>query len=303
MNKFPGYLSLLQNNKFVQKIKIAKSKLKDCHICPRNCRVNRLEQDTGDCQTAYHPVVSSYFPHFGEESPLVGHRGSGTIFIAGCNLQCLFCQNYETSHFLEGKSVSIQKFASMMLELQDSGCHNINIVTPSHIVPQLIEAVGIAAENGLHIPIVYNSSGYDSMSSLKLLTGVVDIYMPDFKFFDDRLAFRYTSVKNYGKVAKKAIQEMHRQVGDLVMENGIAKRGLLIRHLVMPGLLDDSRKIFKYIAEQISENTYLNIMPQYHPAGEAHRHEEIARSVSYSEFKSAIEIAGEYGLARLDKNS
>jgi putative pyruvate formate lyase activating enzyme len=208
----------------------------------------------GECQTGINPIVSSYFPHFGEETPLVGSHGSGTIFICGCNLRCLFCQNYDISHQVLGKSTSIERFAGMMLELQDIGCHNINIITPSHIVPQLIEAIFIAVEDGLKLPIVYNSSGYDSLSSLKLLEGVIDIYLPDFKFFSDSLAQRYTAVADYGTVAR-----------------------------------------------EISPDTYLNVMPQYRPAGEAGNYPEIGRSLNYAEFLQAVQMARDAGLQRLDK--
>ncbi|GAB4372227.1 MAG: radical SAM protein [Calditrichia bacterium] len=296
----PVYLETLESGGFEKKISAARDLLKDCQLCPRVCRVNRREGELGKCHIGYRPVVSSYFPHFGEEAPLVGHNGSGTIFMAGCNLQCLFCQNYEISHLLEGREISIERFSEMMLELQEMGCHNINIVTPSHIAAQLIEAVYLAAKNGLHLPLVYNTSGYDSMVTLKLLEGIVDIYMPDFKFFDDELAGRYTAVKNYATVAKSAIKEMHRQVGDLLLQDGIAVRGLLIRHLVMPGQLEDSRKIFNFIATEISRDTYINIMPQYRPAGQAQLRPEIARRLHHTEFLMALRAAQEAGLYRLD---
>lgn len=301
MNKFPRYLAILEKGLFKGKLIRAQSMLQKCNVCPRTCKVNRMNDELGECKAGFEPIISSYFPHFGEERPLVGIRGSGTIFIAGCNLQCLFCQNYETSHLCEGKPVSIEQFSSMMLELQRLGCHNINIVTPSHIVPQLIEAVFLAAKNGLHLPLVYNSSGYDALASLRLLEGVVDIYMPDLKFFNNELAAKYTTVSDYAHISRKAIKEMHRQVGDLIIENGIAKKGLLVRHLVMPGLGEDSKKILQFIANEISIKTYLNIMPQYRPAGEAHRYPEISHSLPYSEFVAAIDYARSLGLSRLDK--
>jgi putative pyruvate formate lyase activating enzyme len=301
MNKFPRYLATLEKGLYKEKLIRAQSMLQKCNVCPRTCKVNRINDELGECKAGFEPIISSYFPHFGEERPLVGSRGSGTIFIAGCNLQCLFCQNYETSHLCEGKPVSIEQFSSMMLELQRLGCHNINIVTPSHIVPQLIEAVFLAATNGLRLPLVYNSSGYDALASLRLLEGVVDIYMPDLKFFNNELAARYTTVSDYSHISRKAIKEMHRQVGDLVIEDGIAKKGLLVRHLVMPGLGEDSKKILQFIANEISLNTYLNIMPQYRPAGEAHRYPEISHSLPYSEFIAAIEYARSLGMSRLDK--
>ncbi len=302
MVDFPIYLRALREGIFERKMESARALLQECRVCPRICRVNRIADERGECQIGLHPIISSYFPHFGEEAPLVGYKGSGTIFMAGCNLRCLFCQNYDISHLVAGKTVPIERFSEMMLELQEMGCHNINIVTPTHIVPQLVEAIYFAAKNGLRLPIVYNSSGYDSISILKILDGIIDIYMPDFKFFDDAVASRYTDVSDYAKVAKIALKEMHRQVGDLSIENGIARRGLLVRHLVMPNMLENSEKIFQYIAKEISLNTYLNIMPQYRPAGEASLHSEIAQSLKYTEFTSALNYAKSLGLNRLDKD-
>jgi putative pyruvate formate lyase activating enzyme len=301
MNKFPSYLSTLEKGLYKEKLTRAQFMLRKCNVCPRRCKVNRMNDELGECKVGLEPIISSFFPHFGEERPLVGSGGSGTIFIAGCNLQCLFCQNYEISHLCEGKPVSIEQFSSMMLVLQRLGCHNINIVTPSHIVPQLMEAVFLAATNGLRLPLVYNSSGYDSLASLRLLEGVVDIYMPDLKFFNNEFAAKYTAVSDYAHISRKAIKEMHRQVGDLVIEDGIAKKGLLVRHLVMPGLGEDSKKILQFIANEISSDTYLNIMPQYRPAGEAHHYPEISHSLPYSEFIAATEYARSLGLNRLDK--
>jgi putative pyruvate formate lyase activating enzyme len=300
-NSYPSYLRLFENGNLQKKVTAAKKILADCRVCPRNCRVNRMRGELGECRIGAEPIIANYFPHFGEEAPLVGSHGSGTIFICGCNLRCLFCQNHDISHQLLGKTTSVKRFAGMMLELQDTGCHNINIVTPSHTVPQLIEAIFIAVQDGLQLPIVYNSSGYDSLASLKLLDGVIDIYMPDFKFFSDALAQRYTAVSNYATVAKAAIREMYRQVGDLQIEAGIARHGILIRHLVMPGMLEDSRKIFEFISQEISTDTYLNVMPQYRPAGEARDFPEIGCSLNYAEFLQAVQMAKYAGLHRLDK--
>ncbi len=297
----PGYLNLLETGKFEERVKQAQRLLQNCRVCPWNCRVNRLAGELGKCQTGRFPLVSSAFPHFGEEAPLVGLHGSGTIFMAGCNLLCDFCQNYEISHLREGREVTSTQLGRLMLDLQDMGCHNINVVTPSHVVPQLIEALYFAAQQGLSIPLVYNTSAYDSLSSLALLNGLVDIYMPDFKFFDDAAFARYSPVKNYATIAKHAIKEMHRQVGDLQIDSrGIAVRGLLIRHLVMPGYLEQSRKIFHFIAREISPNTYVNIMAQYRPHGEAFRYPEINRVLQHREFQQAIQMAREAGLHRLD---
>jgi len=297
----PVYLKTLREGKFPEKIARARELASQCRVCPRQCGVNRLQGERGECRIGYQPIVSSYFPHFGEEAPLVGWHGSGTIFMSGCNLLCLFCQNYDTSHLLVGREVSILQFAEMMLKLQTLGCHNINIVTPSHVVPQLVEALYLAAQDGLEIPLVYNSGGYDSLESLQLLNGLVDIYMPDFKFFSDELGAKYTAVGNYGTTARVVLKEMHRQVGDLVIEQGLARRGLLVRHLVMPGMLEDSSRIFHFLANEVSRHTYLNVMPQYRPAGEAHKCEEIDRPLSYSEFLQAVQLAKKTGLYRLDK--
>jgi len=299
---YPAYIDTVRSSQFLRRLKLARELLAPCRVCPRNCQVNRLQEETGECGVGRLAIISSYFPHFGEERPLVGQHGSGTIFMAGCNLGCVFCQNFEISHLRRGEPVPPERFAGMMLELQKAGCHNINIVTPSHIVPQLLEAVSLAARHGLQIPLVYNSSGYDSMASLKLLEGIVDIYMPDFKFFDDAVAARYTAVSNYGSVARKALREMHRQVGDLqIDENGLARRGLLVRHLVMPGMLEQSRQIFHFLASEISRNTYVNIMAQYRPMGEAYRYPDINRRVRYQEVREAYRLAREAGLWRFDE--
>jgi putative pyruvate formate lyase activating enzyme len=297
----PKYLDTYQSGLFPSRLEQARKSLENCRVCPRNCGVNRLEGELGECQVGCEPIISSYFAHFGEESPLVGKHGSGTIFMAGCNLQCLYCQNYETSHFVEGRTASIRQLATMMLGLQENGCHNINIVTPSHVVPQLVESLHLAIEAGLNIPLVYNSGGYDSLKCLNLLDGLVDIYMPDFKFFSDSLAHRYLAVDNYATICKSALKEMHAQVGDLVIENGLAVKGLLIRHLVMPDQLEESQYILKFIAKEISLNSYLNIMPQYRPAGRAHQYEEINRALSYDEFHAVIDMARQMGFTRLDK--
>ncbi len=297
----PVYLKSLREGKFPEKIARARELASQCRVCPRQCGVNRLQDERGECRVGYKPIISSYFPHFGEEAPLVGWHGSGTIFIGGCNLLCLFCQNYDTSHLLVGREVGIPRFAEMMLKLQALGCHNINIVTPSHVVPQLIEALYLAAQDGLEVPLVYNSGGYDSLESLQLLDGLVDIYMPDFKFFSDELGAKYTAVMNYGTISRAALKEMHRQVGDLVIEQGLARQGLLVRHLVMPGILEDSRHIFEFLAREISPHTYLNVMPQYRPAGEAGNYKELNRPLHHSEFIRAISLAKAAGLYRLDK--
>ena len=297
----PRYLDTIFTDEFKSRLEAAKAILKSCTLCPRDCRVDRTKKPAKNCKTGAQPLISSYFAHFGEERPLVGSKGSGTIFISGCNLQCVFCQNFEISHVQEGFARTPEEFAGMMLGLQEKGCHNINIVTPTHIVPALMEALLIAANDGLNIPLVYNTSGYDKPETLKLLDGIVDIYMPDFKFFSDTNSRRYFQVHNYGSIAKEAILEMHRQVGNLKVEDGIATSGLLVRHLVMPGYLEESRKVFHFIAEQISPDTFINIMPQYFPAGRAHFYPEIDRRLYREEYLQALEIAKDAGLTRFSK--
>ncbi len=284
----------------------ALDKLHDCVLCPRNCHVNRLKNEKAVCKTGRLAVVSSHAPHHGEEDPLRGTRGSGTIFFAWCNLRCVFCQNFEISWLGEGATTSADDLASMMLHLQQRGCHNINFVTPEHVVPQILEALAIAADRGLRLPLVYNSSGYDSLDSLALMDGVVDIYMPDFKFWDPEAARRYLKAPDYPEVARAALKEMHRQVGALVMDDdGIAERGLLLRHLVMPREAAGTRDIMRWVAQELSPDTYVNIMPQYFPAGRVTDTEyaEIARSIGAEEFRAARAMAHDAGLHRLDSRS
>ncbi len=296
----PIYLRTFEEGKLNEKIDKAYEMLKSCRICPRLCRVNRLKGKKGICNTAELPIIADYFPHFGEESVLVGKNGSGTIFISCCNLLCIYCQNASTSHLCEGNPTTIEDFANMMINLQNKGCHNINIVTPTHIVPQLLKALKIAINKGLKIPLVYNTSGYELPSTLDLLDGIIDIYMPDFKYWDSTVAELYSSAKDYPQITKKAIKIMHKQVGDLIIENGIAKRGLLIRHLVLPNGLAGTKQIVNFIAEEISKNTYVNIMAQYRPLGLAYRFEEIARPITDDEYLEALQYAKEAGLTRLD---
>jgi putative pyruvate formate lyase activating enzyme len=296
----PSYLSLQRTGKLGERIETAKKLLHECQICPRRCKVNRIENKLGVCKVGKLPKVSSYHPHFGEESPLVGTHGSGTIFITSCTLGCVFCQNYDISHLGEGHEVSFERFAEMMIELQDLGCHNINFVTPTHVVPQILEALSIAIRAGLHIPLVYNTGGYDLVETLQLLEGIFDIYMPDFKFSDRDVAAQWCKARDYPDVAMKAIREMHRQVGDLaVNDRGIAERGLIVRHLVMPRGLEGTRTVMQFLAKHISSNTYVNIMDQYHPCGLAHKYPEISRRISNKEFEDALRIACEEGITRL----
>ncbi len=247
-----GYLALHSEGRLDERIAEAQYMLSPCKVCPRRCKVDRLSDEKGICQTGTKAVVSSYSPHFGEESPLVGSGGSGTIFFTHCNLLCLFCQNYEISHLGQGVETDAGQLASMMVSLQRQGCHNINFVTPSHVVPQILAALPKAIEKVLTVPLVYNSSGYDSVETLKLLEGIIDIYMPDFKFWNSQSAKRYAKAPDYPEVAQKALLEMYRQVGDLVMdEEGVAVKGLLVRHLVMPGGLEETKEILRFLVQEV----------------------------------------------------
>ena len=305
--KTPSYLQLFEKGILQQRLTLAREMLEKCYICPHNCGINRQKGELGICRTGAEARVASFGAHFGEESPLVGKNGSGTIFFEGCNLLCVFCQNSDISHIdkqgdASSSTVDDEHLASIMLNLQSQGCHNINLVTPSHVVPQFLAALPIAVEKGLHIPIVYNSSGYDSPETLLLLDNVVDIYMPDCKFWTSKTAKLYTRAKDYPDVMQKAIKEMHRQVGDLEIDkNGLAYQGLLVRHLVMPGHIDETREILEFLAREISTETYINIMDQYRPCYNADKYDRINRSLSTEEYEQAISIAGENGLQRLDQ--
>jgi putative pyruvate formate lyase activating enzyme len=284
-----------------EKIRRAEEILKDCALCPRNCGVDRTAGQVGFCRTADRPIVSSYNPHFGEERPLVGRYGSGTIFFANCNLGCIFCQNWSISHLGEGGTISFEQLADIMLALQNYGCHNINLVTPTHQVPMILRALEIAIDRGLNLPIVYNCGGYESIETLRILDGVIDIYMPDFKYADPEVAERYSKAKDYPSVARSALREMHRQVGDLLIdERGIALRGLLVRHLVLPGGLAGTEEVVRFLADEISPNTYTNIMDQYHPCFKAIDHPPLDRRITIEEYRMAVKAAREAGLRRLD---
>jgi putative pyruvate formate lyase activating enzyme len=275
-----------------------------CRVCPRQCTVDRLADRPGLCRVGRRAVVASHFPHFGEEDCLRGRRGSGTIFFSGCNLRCVFCQNHDISWRLQGERVTPKRLADMMLELQAAGCHNINWVTPEHVVPQIFEALPDAVEGGLRLPIVYNTSAYDSPESLALMEGVVDVYMPDFKLWSSDDARFYLAKHDYPEVARHSVREMHRQVGDLVLdEHGMARRGLIVRHLVMPGLVDETAAILRFVAEDLSPDTYVNLMAQYYPSGRRDEFPEIDRHLYRSEFARALELADELGLRRLDERS
>jgi putative pyruvate formate lyase activating enzyme len=298
-----AYLSLHRRGDLALRVERALELLRNCRVCPRHCRVNRLDNKFAVCRTGRYTPVSSYSPHHGEEDCLRGWRGSGTIFFSGCNLRCVFCQNFDISWRVQGSPTPPRKLAAMMLELQACGCHNINLVTPEHVVPQILEALPFAIEGGLRLPIVYNTSGYDSMESLELLDGVVDIYMPDFKYWDSGMARKYSRAPDYPQVVRGVLKEMHRQVGDLVIdEDGLAKRGLLIRHLVMPDDIAGTGEVMRWIAQELSPTTYVNVMPQYYPAGKVTSSEfpEINRRVTAVEYERAVDQAWRAGLKRLD---
>jgi len=298
----PSYRGLLHNGELAKRARSAHAHLKRCDLCANQCHVNRLQSIKGAvCRTGGQAVVYSHGAHFGEERPLVGRFGSGTIFFSRCNLRCLFCQNWEISQRDEGRAVSSEELAAMMLDLQELGCHNINCVSPSHVVAQILAALAIAAEQGLRVPLVYNTGGYDSLEALSLLDGVVDIYMPDMKFADSATAQKYTRACNYPVVNQMAVKEMHRQVNELVLdEQGIAQRGMLIRHLVLPENSAGTDQILAFIAREISPNTYLNLMDQYRPCYRASEFQPLDRRLSRSEFQMAKVQAKKHGLHRLD---
>jgi putative pyruvate formate lyase activating enzyme len=324
---YPSYLNL-EKKELKRRIEKLFKILENCEICPRKCHVNRLKGERGYCQLGYLPMVSAYHPHFGEESVLVGRYGSGTCFMTSCNLSCVYCQNYEISQLRIGEEVSFERLAEIMIELQNLGCHNINLVTPTPQVPAILKSLEIAIEKGLKIPLVYNTNSYDSLETLKLLDGIVDIYLPDAKYSDvprrvakqlfrgDEIAKKYSNAPNYFKIMKSAIKEMHRQVGDLVISKlksqnsklklksknfdnileGVAIRGLIVRHLVLPNGLAGSEKIFEFIAKEISKNTWVNVMAQYTPYWKAEKYPELNRKITKEEFKHAVNLAKKFGL-------
>lgn len=282
-----------------EKIEELERLLSPCMLCPRKCRAQRMAGELGYCRAPYGLVLSSAFPHFGEESPLVGRHGSGTIFLSHCNLKCVFCQNHEISIGGEGEACSYRTAAGLMLHLQERGCHNINLVTPTHYVPQILKALSLAAEEGLTIPLVYNCGGYESLDVIRLLEGIVDIYMPDIKFLDPRLSGRYCRAEDYPGVVREAVREMQRQVGDLVLdEEGVAARGLLIRHLVMPSCEEDSKAVLRFVRDEVSAGAYVNVMAQYHPCHRASLFPEINGRPSREAFREVVEFGRAIGLCR-----
>ena len=296
----PAYLRLPPNI-LSDNVREAEEILKECTLCPRECRVDRTSDQQGFCRTGDKPFISSYGPHFGEEKPLVGRFGSGAIFMGNCNLGCLFCQNYSISHLGEGIEISFEKLADIMLSLQKEGCHNINFVTPTHQMPMILRSLLIASEKGLNIPVVYNCGGYESLHAIEILDGIVDIYMPDFKYRDPAMALKYSKAEDYPQSAMAAIKEMHRQVGDLVTDQrGIAMRGLLVRHLVLPEGIAGTSGVVKFLAEEISKNTYINVMDQYHPCFKAFDHPPLNRRITPQEYADAVQMAIDAGLKRID---
>ena len=302
----PVYLRTLREGGLDNKVEAALEELADCKACPRDCGVNRLlDEKKGVCHTGRWPYVASAFHHFGEENCLRGWNGSGTIFFSYCNLKCVFCQNWDISSQEAGRELNAHQIAEMMLRLQEEGCHNINFVTPEHVAPQLVEAIAIAVSLGLRVPIVYNTSGYDAIASLRLMDGLVDIYMPDFKFWKPGTSRRLARALDYPEKTREAIIEMHRQVGDLKFgTDGVARRGLLVRHLVMPDLVDESAQIFGWLHDEISADTYVNIMGQYRPehrVGGSERYSDIDRRPHSDEMTAAFAAARQSGLWRFDQ--
>lgn len=298
----PAYVELLEGGELKKRVSKAYEHLSICDVCAWKCPVDRRTGKLGMCRTGERAKISSFGAHMGEEDPLRGWRGSGTIFFSRCNLRCQYCQNYDISQSDSGEEIEPERLATIMLELQAYGCHNINLVSPSHVVPQIMAAVLIAAEAGLRLPLVYNTGGYDSLEMLELLDGVIDIYMPDMKYASAQLAKIYSKARNYPEVNQKAVREMHRQVGDLEIDrSGLARRGLLVRHLVLPNNLAGSEQIVRFLAEEISKNTYLNLMDQYRPAYKASQYPKLNRRITRQELTKAELAAREAGLRRLDE--
>jgi putative pyruvate formate lyase activating enzyme len=299
----PGYIRLYETGELDKRINTLNRILTDCTLCPRNCRVDRHKGELGVCKVGSLPVVSSFNPHYGEEPPLVGRYGSGTIFLTYCNLKCIFCQNYDISHLGHGRELTHEELSSMMIELQRRGCHNINFVTPTHQTAQIIAGLPRAIEMGLEVPLVYNSGGYESLETIRLLDGIFDIYMPDIKYGDNEAAKGLSGAGDYVEVSRAAVKEMQRQVGDLVTDrHGIALRGLIIRHLVLPEGLAGTRSVMGFIAREVSTGAYVNIMDQYRPcyrAAENSKYPAMGRSITNREFEEAVRIAKEEGLKRL----
>lgn len=297
-----AYIGLHQSGELKLRAELARNHERACDLCARYCRVDRSRK-LGGCRTGLRARLASYGPHHGEEYPLRGQGGSGTVFFAWCNLRCQYCQNHDISQSAAGREVESEELATIMLELQQAGCHNINFVSPSHVVAEILEALDVAAAQGLRLPLVYNTGGFDSLEALNLLDGVIDIYMPDMKYSDRFVARRYSKIGNYPEVNRTAVREMHRQVGDLIVDqNGIAQRGLLVRHLVLPNNLAGTTEILRFLAEEISTDTYINIMDQYRPAYRIHHDPQLNRGLQSQEYRDALEQAHAMGLRRLDQH-
>lgn len=297
----PGYVKLLESGELKQRVAAAYQRLSICDVCAWECPVDRRAGQIGVCQTGMRAIVSSYGPHMGEEDPLRGQRGSGTIFFSRCNLRCQYCQNHDISQSDAGYKMEPEDLARIMLELQSRGCHNINFVSPSHVAPQIMAGVLVAAQSGLCLPLVYNTGGFDSLAMLKLLDGVIDIYMPDMKYADAKVARQHSKIRDYPSANQAAVREMHRQVGDLQLDDhGLAVRGLLVRHLVLPNNLAGTDEIVRFLAEEISPHTYLNLMDQYRPAYKAHHYPGLNRRITRDEYQAALQAAERAGLHRLD---
>jgi len=298
MEHTPSYIQLFKSGELSKRLQFLEERITDCVLCPHKCRVDRTTSYNGFCETGSLPLISSFHAHFGEEAPLVGSNGSGTIFFAGCNMRCIYCQNYEISHFRRGQEITYNALADMMIRLQEHGCHNINFVTPSHMIYQIVKALIPAIEKGLHIPLVYNTGGYDDVTVLQAVEGVFDVYMPDFKYFDADAGYELSGISDYPETAKRAITEMHRQVGNLkIQENGIAYQGVLIRHLVLPQNKAQTKSVLKFIS-QISKDSYINLMSQYHPEYHAYNCKPLQNQVSVEEFREMYKYAKELGFYR-----
>lgn len=296
----PGYVKLYKNGELKKRVELLREKLSKCTLCNHRCNVNRLEGERGFCEAGENMIITCYGPHFGEEKELVGIGGSGTIFFSYCTMKCVFCQNYDLSHYPQGNEESPQRLGDIMIELQEKGCHNINLVSPTHFVPQIIEGIYSAASRGLSIPIVYNTGSYDDYETIKLLDGVIDIYLPDIKFFDNNKGFKYTKCKEYFEVSRRAAREMYRQVGDIEIDKvGIATKGMIVRHLVMPNCKEDSKKVLRFISNEISNNTIVHIIGGYKPMYKANEYPEISNEVDLLEVEEVTKYAKDIGLNRL----
>ncbi len=294
---YPAYLESYHQGKLSETSRIVSRMLGSCSICPRKCKVNRLRNEKGFCKTGLKPKVCSFMPHHGEEPPISGIQGSGTIFFSYCNMRCLYCQNYAFSQLGEGREVEIEELADFMLQLEGMGCHNINLVTPTHVLPQILQALCLAIPRGLKIPLVYNTGGYELPEIIKLLDGIIDVYLADARYADNDIAIKYSAAPDYPKFNQESLRQMHRQVGVAKMDNqGIIKRGLIVRHLVMPGNISGTAKIMQFIARELSPDTYVSLMSQYFPCYQAEGIPEIARRITDQEYAAACEAMQECGL-------